>query len=104
MVRQISNVPISGVAHKFATAIPNEPEMCRSGNWGEGLRACLRGLNAYLRWIGFFQICTSGECSTPARLDAHIRRRLRASLLRQWKTKRTVVRRLIRLGVSAKTA
>lgn len=37
-------------------------------------------------------------------LDAHIRRRLRALLLKQWKRKRTIARRLIRLGVKPKTA
>ena len=37
-------------------------------------------------------------------LDAHIRRRLRALLLRQWKRKRTIARRLIQLGVKPKTA
>jgi RNA-directed DNA polymerase len=73
-------------------------------NWGQSLRACLRGLKAYLNgWIGFFQIVTEAERRLLATLDAHIRRRLRAILLRQWKTKRTIARRLIRLGVSAKT-
>ena len=31
-------------------------------------------------------------------LDAHIRRRLRAIVLRHWKRKRTIARRLIKLG------
>ena len=39
-----------------------------------------------------------------ANLDAHIRRRLRALLLRQWKRRRFIVRRLIRLGARASTA
>lgn len=73
-------------------------------NWGQSLRACLRGLKAYLNgWIGFFQLVTAGERRLLATLDAHIRRRLRAILLRQWKTKRTIARRLIRLGVSSNT-
>jgi RNA-directed DNA polymerase len=37
-------------------------------------------------------------------LDAHIRRRLRALLLRQWKRQRFIVRRLIRMGARASTA
>lgn len=37
-------------------------------------------------------------------LDAHLRRRLRALQLRQWKRKRTMARRLILLGVKPKTA
>ncbi len=36
--------------------------------------------------------------------DAHIRRRLRAIVLKHWKRKRTIARRLIRLGVKPKTA
>lgn len=37
-------------------------------------------------------------------LDAHIRRRLRAIQLKHWKTKRTIARRLIRLGIRRQTA
>ena len=38
------------------------------------------------------------------KLDAHIRRRLRAILLRHWKRKRTIVRNLIALGVKRRSA
>ena len=55
-------------------------------------------------WIGFFAICTPGEQRTLDILDAHIRRRLRAIQLTHWKTKRTIVRRLIQLGIRPKTA
>jgi len=72
--------------------------------WGQSLRACIRRLNAYaLGWMGFFWICT-GEERTFNGLDSHIRRRLRALVLRHWKTKRTIVRKLIRLGVKPGTA
>lgn len=37
-------------------------------------------------------------------LDAHIRRRLRAIVLKHWKRRRTIVRRLTRLGAKASTA
>jgi RNA-directed DNA polymerase len=68
-------------------------------NWGNSLRACIRLLNVYLLgWLGFFDICTAGR-STLHELDAHIRRRLRALQLKQWKRKSTIVRRLIALGV-----
>src|SRR4030042_5041809 len=68
-------------------------------NWGQSLRACLRGLKAYMNgWMGFFQLVTEGERRLLTTLDAHIRRHMRAILLRQWKTKRTIARRLIRLG------
>jgi RNA-directed DNA polymerase len=74
-------------------------------SWGQSLRACIVQLNAYLLgWIGFFGICTDGIVYILHRLDAHIRRRLRALLLRQWKRKRFIVRHLIRLGARPKTA
>jgi len=73
--------------------------------WGNSLRACILQLNVYLRgWLNFFGICTEGIASTLQTLDAHIRRRLRAIQVVHWKTKRTIVRRLIRLGVKPRTA
>lgn len=51
-------------------------------------------------WIGFFGLsCTKDIIQNLQVLDGHIRRRLRALLLRQWKRKRSIARRLIRLGV-----
>ena len=74
-------------------------------NWGNSLRACIHRINVYLLgWINFFGICTAGGEKTFAALDAHIRRRLRAIQLKHWKRKRTMARRLIRLGVSRRTA
>jgi group II intron reverse transcriptase/maturase len=74
-------------------------------NWGRSLRACIRQLNAYADgWMGFFGICTEGVEETLKWLDSHIRRRLRAIQLKHWKRKRTMARRLIQLGVRAKTA
>ncbi len=74
--------------------------------WGQSFRGCIAKLNAYLRgWLNFFGTsCTEAAVRTLHNLDAHIRRRLRAVLLRQWKRKRFIVRRLIRLGARAHTA
>ena len=74
--------------------------------WGQSLSDCISELNAYLRgWLNFFGTgCTEAAVRTLHNLDAHIRRRLRALLLRQWKRRRFIVRRLIRLGVRASTA
>ncbi len=72
--------------------------------FGNSLSACIRSLNAYLRgWIGFFEICTHEE-QTFQRLDAHIRRRLRAIQLRHWKRRRTIARKLIQLGIRKQKA
>lgn len=74
-------------------------------NWGRSLAACIDRLNVTLRgWLGFFQIVTEAEERTLQTLDAHLRRRLRAIILKHWKRRRTIVRRLTRLGAKASTA
>lgn len=75
-------------------------------NWGGKLEACIKRLNGYLKgWIGFFgHSCTRDVIRNLQVLDGHIRRRLRALLLRQWKRRRSIARRLIRLGISKPTA
>jgi group II intron reverse transcriptase/maturase len=74
-------------------------------NWGGSLCACIVRLNAFLLgWIGFFGICTAGAKGTLSWLDSHIRRRLRAIQLTHWKTKRTIARKLIQLGVPRRMA
>jgi group II intron reverse transcriptase/maturase len=72
---------------------------------GQSLSNAVRRLNAYLRgWIEFFgRSCTEVIVRPLHGLDAHIRRRLRALLLKQWKRKRFIARRLIRMGARAKT-
>jgi group II intron reverse transcriptase/maturase len=74
--------------------------------WGQSLRGCMATLNPYLRgWLNFFGTsCTDAVVRTLHTLDAHIRRRLRAVLLRQWKRRRFIVRRLIRMGARPNTA
>jgi group II intron reverse transcriptase/maturase len=73
--------------------------------WGQSLHACILQLNVYLLgWLGFFGVCTTGVETTLHGLDAHIRRRLRAIQLAQWKSKLTIVHRLIQNGVKPKTA
>jgi len=68
--------------------------------WGNTLLACISQINAWLRgWHGFFGIASVSEMQAMRKLDAHIRRRLRAILLRHWKRKRTIARKLIALGV-----
>lgn len=74
-------------------------------NWGGSLSACVTRLNAYLvGWMGFFGYCTDGIWYVLRFTDAHIRRRLRALVLKDWKRKQTIARKLIALGVKPKTA
>jgi RNA-directed DNA polymerase len=74
-------------------------------NWGFTLLTCIARINVWLRgWHGFFGIASASEMQMMRKLDAHIRRRLRAILLRHWKRKRTIVRNLIALGVNRRAA
>ena len=74
-------------------------------NWGSSLEACILQLNVYLvGWLGFFGICTPGIERTLGNLDAHIRRRLRALKLADWKRKLVMARKLTQLGATRKTA
>lgn len=73
--------------------------------WGQSMRDCIRKINAYLAgWIGFFRIVTEAEKRKLGAIDAHIRRRLRAIVLRHWKSKRSIVKRLTALGANNQTA
>jgi RNA-directed DNA polymerase len=73
--------------------------------WGHSLKACIAGVNGYLLgWLSHFGICTAGAERTMRNMDAHIRRRLRAIQLKHWRRKRSVAKKLTKLGVSRKIA
>lgn len=75
----------------------------RSKGWS--LKAIIKRINEYLAgWMGHFRVCTQGIERVVQTTDAHIRRRLRAIILKHWKRRRTIARRLIRLGTKPKTA
>ena len=76
-------------------------------NWGSPFGACIHKVNEYLiGWIGFFRICSAVPeiAQTLKDLDGHIRRRLRAIKLKQWKCKRIIYRQLRTMGVSWQSA
>jgi group II intron reverse transcriptase/maturase len=67
--------------------------------FGNTIEKCIKGINAYFQgWIGFFGICTDDVEQTLRATDSHVRRRLRAIQLKQWKRKRTIVRNLVARG------
>ncbi|MGH2941172.1 MAG: group II intron maturase-specific domain-containing protein [Solirubrobacteraceae bacterium] len=73
--------------------------------WRGTLQSCIARINAWLRgWHQFFGIASTEEQQQMRRIDAHIRRRLRAILLHHWKRQRTIVRRLVALGVKPQHA
>jgi len=68
-------------------------------NWGGSFDSCVLRVNRYLNgWIGYFRLCTG--TSSFGDVDAHIRRRLRALLVRQKKRPRHLYRHLLRRGIS----
>jgi RNA-directed DNA polymerase len=74
-------------------------------NWGGTLASCVARINVWLvGWHGFFGIASASEEFTLRALDAHIRRRLRAIVLRHWKRRRTIARNLEALGVARHSA
>jgi RNA-directed DNA polymerase len=74
-------------------------------NWGGTLESCIHRINAWLAgWHRFFGIAAASEEFMLRALDAHIRRRLRAIVLRHWRRQRTIARNLIKLGVEWKSA
>jgi RNA-directed DNA polymerase len=73
--------------------------------WGGTLESCIRRVNAWLRgWHQFFGIASAEEQQEMRRIDAHIRRRLRAIVLHHWRRQRTIARRLVALGVKPQSA
>jgi group II intron reverse transcriptase/maturase len=74
-------------------------------NWGNRLDVCIARIDAWLvGWHQFFGIASVSEMQMMRKLDAHIRRRLRAIILRHWKRKRTIAKRLVKLGVNRRAA
>lgn len=68
-------------------------------NWGQSLRDCIQPLGEYLDgWMGYFHACTKPVLPLLKELDGKIRRRLRAIVLRHWRRKSTIAKRLIGLG------
>ena len=100
---------VSGVSWLYPTK-RNAMERVRQltpRTWGSTLAACIAPINAWLRgWHGFFGIASASASVMQIMrgLDGHIRRRLRAILLRHWKRRRTIVRNLIALGVKRRSA
>ena len=67
--------------------------------WGRSLSDCIARINEYFEgWIGFFGICCKQQSRLLRKADAHIRRRLRAILIRRRKRKRFVARWFVKLG------
>ena len=74
-------------------------------NWGRSITSCMEGVSRYLTgWISHFRLCTPEAVQGLGVLDAHVRRRVRAIIVRQKKRPRFLFRHLKAKGVSVKAA
>lgn len=74
-------------------------------NWGRSIATCMDGLSQYLNgWMTHFRLCTSEAVEGLRVIDAHIRRRIRAIIVRHRKRDRYLYRHLLGKGVSRKAA
>jgi len=93
------------VADSALQRLESELKALTPRNWGQSVDDCIRRVNLYLRgWLGYFAICTEKHHGRLRRVDEHLRRRLRALILKQWKRKRHIVTRLVQMGVPAPLA
>ncbi len=74
-------------------------------NWGRSITTCMDGLSRYLTgWMAYYRLCSPDAVKGLGVLDAHIRRRIRAIIVRQKKRPRFLLRHLLALGVSRSAA
>jgi len=74
-------------------------------NWGRSINTCMDEISRYLTgWMSHYRLCTVEATRVLGVIDAHIRRRVRAIIVRQRKRARFLFRHLISRGVSRKAA
>ena len=74
-------------------------------NWGRSITSCMAGLSRYLNgWMAHYRLCTPEVAPGLGVIDAHVRRRLGAIIVRQKKRPRFLYRHLLARKVSRKAA
>ncbi len=74
-------------------------------NWGGSLEQCFQRLNRFLQgWMGHFRLCTREVTETLHYFDGHVRRRIRAIIVKQKKRSRHLHRHLCRHGAGSGSA
>jgi RNA-directed DNA polymerase len=74
-------------------------------NWGRSIASCMEDISRYLTgWMAYFRLCTPDAIKGLGAIDAHIRRRIRAIIVRQKKRSRFLFRHLKAKGASLKAA
>jgi hypothetical protein len=93
------------VAEQSLQKLEQELKARTPRNWGQSLDVCIQRVSTLLRgWLGYFGICNEKQLAHLGRIDGHLRRRLRAIVLRQWKRKRHIVTQLSSMGVPSSLA
>jgi hypothetical protein len=68
-------------------------------NWGQSLTACIEELNRYIKgWVAYYRQCSEEAVRNWKKMDAHVRRRLRAIVIRQKKRPGYLYRHLLSRG------
>jgi group II intron reverse transcriptase/maturase len=74
-------------------------------NWGRSITSCMEEISRYLTgWMSHYRLCTPEAAQGLGEIDAHVRRRIRAIIVRQKKRQRFLFRHLRAKGVSVKAA
>jgi len=74
-------------------------------NWGRSITSCMEDISRYLTgWMSHYRLCTPDAVQDLGVIDAHVRRRIRAIIVRQKKRQRFLFRHLRAKGVSVKAA
>jgi RNA-directed DNA polymerase len=74
-------------------------------SWGRSITSCMDDISRYMTgWMSHFRLCTPEAAHGLGVIDAHVRRRIRAIIVRQRKRRRFLVRHLKSKGVSHKAA
>lgn len=74
-------------------------------NWGRSINACMANISRYLNgWMTHYRLCTPEAVEGLRVIDAHIRRRIRAIIVRHRKRDRFLFRHLVSKGVRRKAA
>jgi RNA-directed DNA polymerase len=74
-------------------------------NWGRSITSCMDGLSRYLNgWMAHYRLCTPDAVPELGVIDAHVRRRVRAIIVRQKKRPRFLYRHLLARKVSRNAA
>jgi RNA-directed DNA polymerase len=93
------------ISHRTKERMDNRIRELTPRTWGQSLSTCFERLNRYLRgWIGYFRLCTEDQLTPLHKFDAHIRRRIRAIIIRQKKRPRHLFRHLLACNVPRKAA